>query len=171
MQGRLISTTVAKHFADTRRRHSDPIRCRILSAMQRNYRRSPSRSESPAARNMQINRSNNMRPDRSRSRDGGDRRGNDADNHRKEPRWSAGNDRVADNRGGEMNHRGDLRETNMATNKYSSGVVANDNRRRPIANPSDSFSVGSIYKGITLPIYVDEVPIEHLNVTTSFFFT
>lgn len=119
---------------------------------------------------MQINRSNNMRPDRSRSRDGGDRPGNDADNHRKESRWSAGNDRVADNRGDEMNHRGDLRETNMATNKYSSGVVAN-NRRRPVTNPSDAFSVGSIYKGITLPSCLEEVPIEHLNVTTSFFFT
>ena len=136
--------------------------------MQRNYRRSPSRSESPAGgRNIEINRPNNRRSDRSRSRDGGNSRGNDADSHRKESRWSSGNERVADNRGDEMNHRGDFRQPNTATNKYSAGGVANDNRRRPTANPSDSFNEGSIYKGIMLPIRVEKVLTEYLNVTMS----
>lgn len=116
--------------------------------MQRNYRRSPSRSKSPSGdRKIEINRSN-RRSDRSRSREGGNNRGNEADNHRKESRWSTGNERVADNRGDEMNHRGDFRQANAAPNKYNSGGVPNDNRRRPSANPSDSFSEGSIYKGM-----------------------
>ena len=163
-----------------------PACCWSLSEMQRKYRRSPSRSESPTnERNIEVNRSYNEKKNisnnkwkndrsRSRSRERDGNRDGHGDGGNRESRWNSSNNssnqRIEgrEERGGAG---GDFRQSSTAaSNRYnlSSNGAANEGRKRSTANPSDSFNEGSIYKGIILlSVCVNEVLTECFNVITS----
>jgi hypothetical protein len=115
--------------------------------MNRNYRRSPSGSRSRSRSvDKKSNSQSNRNHDRSRSRDRSNDRDNKVTDVRKESRWSSGNDRRDEVRRDDRTDRGSYGNGPPMSN--NNRRESNNNRGRQDGKASDTFTEGSVYKGV-----------------------